>query len=235
MYTNPPKLTPRLKEIASLIPKGSLVADIGTDHAYLPIWLSMNGYCKSIIASDIKIGPVHRAEEMVGRYGQMDKISVRLGAGLDTLSKGEVNCIVIAGMGGLIIADILKDGSDIIRYDDTLILQPMTAAEELREFLINNGFSIEDERLAKEDKKIYHIIKATKKESRIEYDAFDYYIGKLLITNNPPHTKEYLEKEKRKLEKMLRGLKISASQEATEKIDLNCGYLNKIDDILKNL
>lgn len=232
MYTNPPKLTPRLQQIANLIPAGSSVADIGTDHAYLPIWLSMKNRCKYLIASDIKKGPVRRAEEMVGRYGQLGKISVRLGAGLESVAPDEVDCIVIAGMGGLVIADILKEGCSVAEKAENIILQPMTAVKELREFLIGNGFSIKEELLSKEDNKIYHIIKATAEKSAEEYNDFDYYIGKLLIENMPLYTGEYLEKEKTKLEKMLNGLKESASKDSEDKKNLICGYLDKINEIL---
>ena len=109
------ELTPRLKKIAGLLPdKAKTLADIGTDHAYLPVYCLLNGICENAVAMDVNEGPLKRAEENTKKYNLEDKISLRLSDGIQKLKKGEADVIVIAGMGGLLIQKILEDGKDIL-------------------------------------------------------------------------------------------------------------------------
>jgi len=155
-----PKLTPRLKLIASLVPNGSTVADIGTDHAYIPIYLVNSGVCENAIASDKSIGPLKIAEENIKLYGCENLIEVCQSDGLGDYSIGEADTVIIAGMGGLLIAEILESGKDVAKSFSRLILQPMTAGTELREYLIANGYIISDEKVAREKDKFYYCIVA---------------------------------------------------------------------------
>lgn len=141
-------LDTRLSLIASLVRKGSRVADIGTDHAYLPAFLVERGICPSAIASDVRRGPADRASQTVSGAGLSGRISVRLGNGLQPVLPGEADDIVIAGMGGETIASIL-DGAPWIkdaRY--RLILQPMTKPEILREYLLTHDCTLTEEHVA---------------------------------------------------------------------------------------
>ncbi len=227
-----PALTPRLYTIFEHIPHCRCFADIGTDHAYLPVFMCLSKKAECAIASDIKKGPLLRAEKTVTDYAANDKISLRLGAGLDTLKKDEADAVSIAGMGGLIIAEILKAGIDKLGSAKTIILQPMTAVSELREFLINNGWTIEDEYLAKEDMKIYNILSVSLPKGNNEtYSPVELYLGKHLIKKRPVHFDEYLNKHINKLENMIDGLKSSDLRESKEKLENTLTLLSEIKKI----
>lgn len=231
MLQNPPILTPRLAAVARLVPDCECFFDVGTDHAYLPVYLCLNNVCKTAVASDIKKGPLLRAEKTVGAFGLNDRISLRLGGGLDTATPYEADCVAVAGMGGLVIAKILSESEGKMGENCPFILQPMTAVPELREYLSLNGWKIESECLAKEDEKIYNILLVRKENVEIEPQKLseaELYIGKYLIDNKPEHFGEYLEKKIKKLENMLEGLKASKSDEALDKLNKTEALLAEI-------
>ncbi len=154
-----PKLTPRLMCAAELIRQGTVVADIGTDHAYLPIYLCLEGRAQIAVVSDINAGPVARAKENINRYGLCERITVIKTDGLNGIQEYKPDDIMILGMGGELISRIIADAEWTKSSDIQLCLQPMTHAEILRDFLTQNGYTIIDERLVKEEK-IYQIILA---------------------------------------------------------------------------
>ena len=151
-------LTPRLQAIADQIASGARLADIGTDHAYLPIWLIENGRVASAIASDIREGPLARAEENAARHGCLERISLRLGAGLERVCAEECDTVSIAGMGGETIADILAAAPWTAAGEHLLLLQPMTMTAELRCWLWAHGYEIERESLCREDHRRYVVL-----------------------------------------------------------------------------
>ncbi len=153
----------RLLTIAGLIEKNLVVADVGTDHAYLPIYLLQNQQAKRLIASDIKVGPLATARRNLASCALTGAIELRLGAGLKPYQAGEVDVFVIAGMGGHTIADILADDISLARAARYLLLQPMQNRPFLRRWLYQNGFSISVEQIAREGAKFYHIIKVINK------------------------------------------------------------------------
>jgi len=159
-----PKLTPRLALIASLVPNGATVADIGTDHAYIPIFLANSGVSPRAIAADKHDGPLKIAEENIQLYGCANSVEVRQSDGLLEFESGEVDAIIIAGMGGILISEILESGSDVAKSAELLILQPMTAQRELREYLTANGYVIVDERVTREKEKFYYCICARREK-----------------------------------------------------------------------
>lgn len=156
------KLSERLIKITEFVDGASVLADIGTDHGYVPVYCVQKELCSSAIACDINEGPLCAAREHIEGSGLSNKITTRLSDGLDALGKGEADTIVIAGMGGFLIRDILTHGADVICDDTRLILQPMVAGKELREYLAGNGFQIVTEKLAREEDKFYNIIYAKK-------------------------------------------------------------------------
>ena len=209
-----PKLTERLYKIAQLVRENSRVADIGTDHAYLPVYLVNTGKIDFAIASDIGEGPLERAKTVVEEYSAENKIDTRLGSGLETVKKGEVDTAVIAGMGGMLIGEIIEN-SRYLAQDMELILQPMTADDELREYLIKNGFKITKEVLAKEGKKLYNIIVARFGENE-KYNDAEIYIGKLL--KEDIYFPEYLKRRIKKLKNAIEGIE-KAENPDTEKLE----------------
>ncbi len=153
-------LDSRLSAVAELVRSGTRFADIGTDHAYLPVSLLMGGKIEYAVCSDLRKGPLKNAEETVKKYGVEDKVDLRLSDGLDAYSWGEVNEIAIAGMGGLLISEFIER-TEWLRNDDIhLIMQPMTHAEDLRKTLYKNGFYIDKEVAVKDSGKLYIIISA---------------------------------------------------------------------------
>ena len=148
----------RLQTIAAFVPIGSRVADIGTDHGYLAIYLIEKHIANFVIASDKNAGPLEAARKNVKNTEIEDKIDLRLGDGLKTIESGEVDVICIAGMGGALMCDILNASPEVITKVDKIILQPMNAVDKVRQWAAKNNFYIEDEDLAEVDDIIYEII-----------------------------------------------------------------------------
>lgn len=231
MLQTPPLLSPRLSTIAKLIPKCKRFADIGTDHAYLPVYLCMENICDTAIASDINRGPLLRAENTIKSYHMGKRISTRLGGGFETLAPGEAESLSIAGMGGLVIAKILEDGRDKIDSECTLVLQPMTAILELREYLYKNSWITVDEHLAKEEDKIYNIITVKLgKESEKLSDA-ELFLGRILIERKDECYDEYVSKKIKKLENMIKGLEKSETEQSKHKLAECCALLNDVEKL----
>ena len=224
----PPILTPRLRQIAEQIMPCACVADIGTDHAYLPAFLCITKKADRGIASDIRRGPLQRAEATLNRYGLTSCIETRLGGGVDTLKPGEADCIVIAGMGGLMIGEILKANPAVFAAAGQILLQPMTAVPELRTFLYENGYTILTETLAKEEEKLYHILSVKAAQEPEPCTDAELYFGKQLLSGNGEYVSDYIRKQQRKLTKMAEGLKQSKTNDAAERLAHTLALLDAI-------
>jgi tRNA (adenine22-N1)-methyltransferase len=171
------KLNNRLAAAASFIERGSIVADIGTDHAYLPIWLVQNKITSGIIATDINEGPVIKAKRNIASYDLSDKIKVIKTDGLHGVGEYSPDTVVISGMGGESIRDIISAAPFVTEKKTRLIMQPMTHAPLLRRFLYDNGFDITSEKLAYDDR-IYEIICAQYDGKKHDYTESELLIGK---------------------------------------------------------
>lgn len=222
-------LRPRLKRIAELVPTCKTAADIGTDHAYIPVQLILSDKAESVIASDIKKGPVNRAKTTVEKYGLERKIDIRLGAGLSTVAPNEADVIIIAGMGGILISDILKESQDTVRTARLLILQPMTAVYELREYLSQNNYSVENEYLIQEEDKIYNII-VVKTSGNCPYTLKELYLGKGLEKTSPQLYELYHQRVVTKLKKRANGLEQSCLEENQTELKKILNIIHEITD-----
>jgi len=149
------ELTPRLRMVADMLPAGARLADVGTDHAYLPAALMLEGKISYAIAADLREGPLSRARETVREYELEGRIDFRLCDGLSGIRADEVDAVSIAGMGGETIAMILSAAPWTRDQDTALVLQPMSSMDELRTWLGQNGYTILEERLAREGDTIY--------------------------------------------------------------------------------
>ena len=200
------KLDSRLMAIANLVRKDKSFADIGTDHAYLPVYLVEKGIINKAIAADLRVGPLENAKLAVESYGYSDKIELRLSDGLDNFKDNEVEEIAVAGMGGLLIASFIERTSWIKNRDIHMILQPMTHVEELRKALFDNGFIIDSEVVAKDTDKLYIIISAYYSGNATAYTETDLIVGRL-PQNDDDLSKKYLSRIFEKYNKKLVALK----------------------------
>ena len=182
-------ITPRLKCIIDHT-KGNRIADIGTDHAYIPIYLVENDLAEYVIAGDVRQGPVDIAKTNVEKHKLSDKIEVRLGSGLSVIEKGEI-----------LSADIEK------ARECNLVLQPMNAQYELRKYLISNGFSITDEDIAIEGFKVYNIMNVINKPQKEFDNDIEYHLPKYLV--NHKYYKNLYDKKHREFVKVITGLENS--------------------------
>ena len=155
------ELTPRLRAVAELVPAGAAVADIGTDHAYLPVWLLLEGKITHAIAADLREGPLNRARLTAKEYDCRENIDFRLCDGLSAIAPEEADTIVIAGMGGETISSILEQAIWTKNENYTLILQPMSAQNDLRRWLWQQGYGIRNEQIICEGDKLYNILFVT--------------------------------------------------------------------------
>jgi len=160
MYVKEFVVSKRLESLAMYIPSGATLADIGSDHAYLPCYAAINGRIVSAIAGEINEGPFRLAQETVKQHGLENVIAVRRGNGLNVIASGEVDAIVIAGMGGDLIRTILEEGKQKLTTQTTLILQPNVGEKRLREWLQAEQWRIINEEILEEDGHIYEIVVA---------------------------------------------------------------------------
>lgn len=226
------KISNRLTTAAALVTQGYTLADVGTDHGYIPIYLLQQKKILAAIAMDINEGPLERAKEHIALYGLQAYIQTRLSDGVAALKPGEVEAVLIAGMGGGLVMHILKDGEKVCQSAKELILQPQSEIEHVREFLREKGYTILAEDMVYEDGKFYPMMKVqyqgenenAQKASEV-LKLSDLY-GGLLLQNRHPVLKTFLEKERL----IYTGIKENlAKQPTSEKIRTR---LAEVEDIL---
>lgn len=199
------KLSERLKKVAHLINKGNTVADIGTDHGYLPIYIIKQNISSHVIGMDLRKGPLQKAQDNIMLFNVKDNVELRLSDGLDKLACGEADTVTICGMGGKLIQSILTKGKDKLNSDTQIIVSPQSEIEEFREFLQKQGFVTVSEYMLKEEGQFYLIIdcRINNKATCINEDICDeiqrrtyYKYGKQLLKEKNQCLYEYLLKEK---------------------------------------
>ena len=169
----------RLSLCADYVREGSRLADIGTDHGYLPIALCQSGKIPSALACDINPLPLQSAQENIARFGLSKKIQTRLSDGLKEVSPDEVDDVVIAGMGGELIRDILTAAPWVMDESKHLVLQPMTRHDDLVKWLVENGFAIEQQAAVLDDGKYYTVISARFSGKKAPCDLYTAVVGRL--------------------------------------------------------
>ncbi len=208
------KLTPRLKLVSSFVEKGSVFVDVGTDHAYLPIYLCENKISRYGTASDINSGPLEIARRNLGLAGLLDKVSLVLSDGLNNVDTDKLDTVIIAGMGGETIAGILEQSN--LNNTHNIILQPMTQVSALRGFLAKNGYEIVSEALAEEENKIYHVLQVRKNLATIDLNDNELYVGSKYQNKNDCTYRKFLEKELSRLEKIISGMECAKNTDEDE-------------------
>lgn len=184
-------LSRRLEAIAAFIPAGAVVADIGTDHAFLPAYLAREKGFRRIIATEVNAGPFARAVETVNRYCVGEAVELRMGDGLSVLYPGEAEVVVVAGVGGTTTVDILTTGANVLAGIKRLVLQPMGGGEVVRRWLSEHGFAIAAEDLIKEDDRFYEIIAAEPGSAAVGREIL-HLVGPRLLAERHPLLAEYL-------------------------------------------
>ena len=217
------KLDPRLLTAAKMVRDGAVVADIGTDHAYIPVYLIQEGKSDLVIASDINKGPLERARHSAEKYGVSDKIRFALSDGLSGIDLGAlaVTDIVICGMGGELIARIIEESEYTRQPGVRLILQPMSSAYELREYLAKAGFNILEERLSRAAGKIYTCILAEHDGEKRSFSHVELLLGKTNIEKRDRLFDDFAMRHKVQLEKKIAGMSLGG---------LNCSFERKLAD-----
>lgn len=202
------ELSKRLQAVADLIPPDRLVADIGTDHGYIPIWLVEQKKSSKVIAMDINEGPLTRAMEHITGYGLGNYIETRRSDGLKQLKTGEADCIVIAGMGGGLVMKIMTEGACVLSGVRECILQPQSELEKVRRYLEREGYCAAAEDMVFEDGKYYPMMRVAKQDGNLEepYDLAELRYGRLLLRQRHPVLIQFLEKEITTKEQILSGL-----------------------------
>ncbi|NLZ45791.1 MAG: SAM-dependent methyltransferase [Clostridiales bacterium] len=194
-------LDPRLSACAELVDKNSVVCDIGTDHGYLPVFLVQQGKSKKAVAGDIGKAPLESAKKHIKKYNLSDKIQTVLSDGLKDIEKNDITHIVIAGMGGETIIDILSSCN--WARDCILVLQPMTKPEMLRMWLYENGYKINLEKAVSHEKFIYTVMKCSFSGNVKNINLFEAFTGGLDLKDE--NSKKYILKKAKSLKKSARG------------------------------
>lgn len=210
------KLSPRLQAVAGLIEPGLKIADIGTDHAYLPIYLVEQNIIPAAVAIDIHQGPYESALKQVRIQGLADKISVRLGDGFNPVTPGEVQGAVLAGMGSTTMVEILEKNPGLVAEFRQLVMQPMAGAAQIRNWLSKNKWLVNKEVLVEDEGFIYIVIGAIPGEQSIT-DWLSLELGPIILKEKPPLLKPYVEKKIQDYKNILAGLEQARSGEIEQK------------------
>lgn len=225
------KLNNRLQAVARMVTDGANVVDIGTDHGHLPIFLAIHTGCERIIATDIKEQPLARARTAVYEEELNDRIVLRLSDGLDEIDREEVDEIVIAGLGGDTILDILERAPWLQDQSKAMVLQPMTKAERLRKYLINHRFVIEREEAVRDGNHLYTVMRVHYSGLKQSYPEYYYYIGELEKTEGK-ETVEYLQNQMNRLKVMADGMEQGKGD--SEKVLQIRAMASEIEAIIQN-
>lgn len=188
------ELSKRLQAVADMVTPGMCLADVGTDHGYVPIYLVSAGVIPSAIAMDINEGPLRRAQAHIREQGLEGVIETRLSDGLKNLKSEEADTMIAAGMGGGLVMRILSEGGGEEKGIKEYILQPQSEVKKVREYLCDNGYQIIRENMVLEDGKYYPMMKVIKGCSE-KYNEVELAYGRLLLAEAHPVLREFLERE----------------------------------------
>ena len=216
------ELSKRLKAVAELVTPGMRLADVGTDHGYIPIYLTEAGVITSAIAMDINKGPLERAKEHIREHGLEGKIQTRLSDGLKNLQMNEADCMIAAGMGGGLVIRILSEERDTAGSLKELILQPQSEIDSVRKYLTEEGYRIVAEDMVYEDGKYYPMMKAVPcmaGAGEIPYSEEELEFGRVLLQQAHPVLGQFLEREMEIQNRILSALESQESVRAKKRME----------------
>ena len=216
------ELSKRLKAVAELVTPGMRLADVGTDHGYIPIYLTEAGVIPSAIAMDINKGPLERAKEHIREHGLEGKIQTRLSDGLKNLQMNEADCMIAAGMGGGLVIRILSEERDTAGSLKELILQPQSEIDSVRKYLTEEGYRIVADDMVYEDGKYYPMMKAVPcmaGAGEIPYSEEELEFGRVLLQQAHPVLGQFLEREMEIQNRILSALESQESVRAKKRME----------------
>lgn len=230
------ELSLRLRTICNMIDSCKTIADIGTDHGYIPIYLIKNKICEFAIACDINKGPLEKAKENIKLENLEDNISLRLGSGFNVITPGEANVAIIAGMGGHLIKDLIESGMEVFKSLDYLILQPVQNPDVLRKYIYDNGFEIIKEELCIDEKIFYEIIKiryvnANENIRKVENDIF-YEVSYDLIKQKHPLVNNFIQYKINRYSNILKYIQEDSSLATLRKKEVK-EKIYKLEELLR--
>jgi tRNA (adenine22-N1)-methyltransferase len=228
-------LSTRMETVARMVKEGNRVCDIGCDHAFVSIYLATKKIAPKVIASDVKTGPFDIARENIEKWKVSDVVDLRLGDGLEKILPGEVDTIIIAGMGGMLITDILSQKPEVVNSATQLVLQPQSEIEHVRRFIFEKGWFIASEKQLLDAGKYYVVLDVAISRKTGEFDAeyqeyknaygkenplrevfFKY--GFYLLTQREQVTVSYLEAAKRKNKDIAESLKNRETESSAKRL-----------------
>lgn len=226
------KLDDRLQALADFVPEGARAADIGTDHGYLAVALVESGKAVHVMASDLNRGPCEAAKRTVAEAGLGKSIDVRQGDGLAPLAPGEADTICIAGMGGVLMTQILEAGADVLAKTRRLVLQPMNGAGKLRRWLYQKDWHIDGEKLAVADGRLYEILTAVPGKAPMP-EPILLEIGPVLWHEKPALLQQHIEALLFSARREAAGMEKSEQAVKSEKYRLVKAYIEALEAHLK--
>lgn len=239
------ELSDRLRAVAELVTPHLIIADVGTDHGYVPIYLVQNEICPKAIAMDVNQGPLERAEMHIRAYHLESKIQTRLSDGLKELRQGEADAVILAGMGGGLMIRILESSKEVVNAMKECILQPQTELYRVREYLLKEGFDFLEEKMILEEGKYYPMMKIRPPRETKETEERNAQVrlwskaeltyGKLLIQQKNPVLMEYLQREHSAKKRILMQLHSQATAAAAERISELEQEQQLIEDTIRNI
>lgn len=229
------ELSKRLNWIIEKLDKAKVIMDVGTDHGYIPIYLVKNGIAEKVIASDINKDPLKKAQINAALDGVSDKIDLRLGGGLAPLKNREAEAVIIAGMGGNLIRDILEADFNKVKSLQYLILQPAQNPEVLREYLYNSDYEILDEDLCLDEGKYYELFKVRYKSGDyIKLENIFYEISPTMLSKKLPLLKSYIESKIDKNKKVINFI-VDDTEHAKERKNELKEKIERLESLLKSV
>ncbi|MBQ3107738.1 MAG: Nif3-like dinuclear metal center hexameric protein [Firmicutes bacterium] len=246
------KLSDRLALLASLVPQGSVAADVGTDHGFLPIYLRQTGICPKVVLSDVNPGPLEKARENIARLAPelpAESWDIRLGSGLETLKTGEADTVIIAGMGGRLIRSLLEEEPKKTAAVKRFLLQPRSSAGELRQWLLERGFTIEEDILVEEREFLCQVMAVVppalergdfpeRKAGRPQYSALawgnlGWEISPLWFRRKDPLLAEFLQRKLQKQEEITEAIRTKGGEEQGKALRQAEGKLRTLNVLLQ--
>lgn len=227
-------LSDRLMKIAEFVQSDTRVLDIGTDHGYIPIYLLEENITDKVIASDISKESLKKTIELVKTKGLQNNIESRLGDGLEVVKIGEVQGVIMAGMGGILIQNILEKNPEISNSVDYFIFQPMIASKELRKYLIKNNFTIVDEEIAQEADKFYEIMLVQRGKEDLKEEIY-YEISHKLIKKKHPLLILFIENKIKITNSIIENLKDKTSLKSRARYDELNKLVNDYREVLRKI